>query len=299
MAKVFNDLGLGTKAARLIRKDGAFNVKRKGEPSFSTVNLYLHLVRMPWGSFILLTLTAVTIINLVFATIYFKVGVNQFNGMTTGSAWVEFEECLFFSFQTFTTVGYGFLSPKSSIVSSIAALEAVTGLMVFAIITGLLYGRFAKPTAKVLFSKNMLVTPYQDIKSLQFRVVNRRKSVIMDLHCRVLVSFKDGKSRTYRNLDLERASVVLFPLNWTVVHPITETSPLYGKTAEDLANLDTEFIVVLKGYDDTFSQDVNTIRSYRHDEMVWNARFELMYEPGEDGSTILYVNKIDSYTDVV
>ena len=116
---------------------------------------------------------------------------------------------------------------------------------------------------------------------------------------RVLVSFSEkGKTRTYKPLELERASVVLFPLNWTIVHPLTKESPLYGKSKEDLASLDTEFIIVVKGYDDTFSQEVNSIHSYRYDEVVWNAKFEVMYEPSHDGFTVLHVNKLSDYTPV-
>ncbi len=119
--------------------------------------------------------------------------------------------------------------------------------------------------------------------------------MIMDMRARLLVSFQEkGSARTYRPLELERESVVLFPLNWTIVHPITEQSPLYQKTATELAQLDAEFITVLKGYDDTFSQEIHSIHSYSHNEIEWNARFDLMYESNSDGSTTLHVDQINS-----
>ena len=291
----FNDLGLGTKAKRLVNKDGTFNVVRSGQP-FSTVNLYQSLIKMPWIHFHFMTFSILIFINGLFALSYFLIGVEYLNGITDGDNQRDFLNCLFFSLQTFTTVGYGHISPRSDLVSFLAAIEAITGLMVFAVITGLIYGRFAKPTAKILYSDNLLVSPYQDGLSYQFRVVNQRKSVIVDIHARVLVSFAEkGKLRSYKPLDLERSSIMLFPLNWTVVHPITESSPLFGITHEDLSKGDAEFIIVIKGYDDTFSQEVNSIHSYRYDEVIWNAKFEPMYEASEDGSTNLQIDKLNDY----
>jgi inward rectifier potassium channel len=118
----------------------------------------------------------------------------------------------------------------------------------------------------------------------------------MDLKARVLISYRDPGSATrqYRALELERDQVVLFPLNWTVVHPIVEHSPIFQKTAADLERLDAEFIIVLKGYDDTFSQEIHSIHSYRYNEITWNARFEVMYETLVDGSTVLHVDRLSA-----
>ncbi len=295
MNKQFNDLGLGTKVTRLVNKNGSFNVKRAGQP-LSFVNLYQWLIRMPWIPFLLLILLMVFLINCIFASVYFFIGPENFSGIVEKEAWQQYLKCLFFSLQTFTTVGYGYIAPQGLVVNFIAALEALTGLMIFAIITGLLYGRFAKPSAQFIYSKNMLVTPFQEGHSLQFRIINKRKSMIMDLRARILVSFQEkGNARTYLPLELERESVVLFPLNWTIVHPINNQSPLYGKKEKELKQLDAEFIIVLKGYDETFSQEIHSIHSYRHDEIIWNARFNLMYEPNPDGSTTLHVDQIDSF----
>ena len=205
-------------------------------------------------------------------------------------------QCFFFSFQTFTTVGYGHIAPRGNLLSLIASLEAMTGLMIFAIITGLLYGRFAKPSAKILFSDNILISPFGEGMSLQFRIVNKRKSTIMDISARVIYSYQErGKSRVYLPLELERSLVTLFPLNWTIVHPINEKSPIYGKMYEDISKVDTEFIIVLKGYDDTFSQDINSIHSYHYEEMIWGAKFDPMYDVNADNFVELDFSKLSSY----
>lgn len=292
--KAYNDLGLGSKAPRLLNADGSFNVKRKGI-GISTVNLYQYLTRMGWMPFLLIIFTILVLINVAFALVYVWIGIDHFSNLQAINPWEDFLNCLHFSFQTFTTVGYGFIAPEGHLISFIASLEAMSGWMVFAIITGLLYGRFAKPSAKILFSNNLLVSPHAEGDSLQFRVVNKRKSVIMDLHARMLLSYSGAnQTRSYVPLELERPSVVLFPLNWTIVHPITKDSPLYGKTHEELTQMDAQFIIVLKGYDDTFSQEINALHAYEPEDMIWNARFDMMYEADKDGSTILDMKKMNN-----
>lgn len=297
MAKQFNDFGLGAKVKRLVNNDGTFNTRRVGLP-VSTVNIYQDLVKMSWVKFLTLVIFSLFLINAGFACIYYWIGVEHFGGMVKGNETDNFLQSFFFSFQTFTTVGYGHIAPRGYFLSLIASLEAMTGLMVFAIITGLLYGRFSRPSAKILFSENMLISPLAEGgQALVFRIVNMRKSTIMDVSARVIYSYQEkGKGRAYFALELERSQVTLFPLNWNIVHPITEKSPLFGKTQEELFKLDGEFIVVIKGFDDTFSQDVNAVRSYRVDEIVWDAKFDLMYETIDDHTVVLDFRKLNSYT---
>ena len=298
MTNQFNDFGLGSKVRRLVNRNGTFNVKRVGLP-ISTVNIYQDLIKMSWTKFLFLVTLSLFIINAGFALIYYFIGVDHFAGMISGDELDNFLQSFFFSFQTFTTVGYGHIAPRGYFLSLIASLEAMTGLMIFAIITGLLYGRFSRPNAKILFSHNMLVTPTDSSKNLTFRIVNVRKSTIMDLSARVIYSYQEkGKPRSYFGLDLERNQVTLFPLNWTLVHPINEKSPLYGKSPEEINTLDGEFIVVIKGYDDTFSQEVNAIHSYRVHELVWGAKFDLMYENQDDHLVVLDFNKLNQYSRV-
>lgn len=299
MALQFNDFGLGGKVKRLVNNDGTFNTKRIGLP-ISTVNIYQDLVKMSWPKFLGLTTLISILINVGFACVYYLIGVDHFAGMLEGDELDNFLQSFFFSFQTFTTVGYGHIAPRGYFLSLIASLEAMTGLMVFAIITGLLYGRFSKPSAKILFSNNMLISPtMENGKSLVFRIVNMRKSNIMDVSARLMYSYQEkGKGRSYFALELERSQVTLFPLNWNIVHPINEKSPLFGKTSEELFKHDGEFIVVIKGFDDTFSQEVHAVRSYRVDEIVWNAKFDLMYETDDDHTVVLDFGKLNDYSKV-
>ena len=299
MAAQFNDFGLGGKVKRLINHKGDFNVKRVGLP-VSTVNIYQDLIKMSWTKFLILVPLALFFVNGAFALVYYFIGVENFIGMVPGSRLDHFLQSFFFSFQTFTTVGYGHIAPRGYVLSLVAAIEAMTGLMMFAIITGLLYGRFSKPTARILFSDNMLVSPSDtEGNNLIFRIANKRKSNIVNVSARLIYSYQEqGKGRKYFSLELERNQVTLFPLNWNIVHPINAESPLYGKTQEDLNKLDGEIIVLIKGYDDTFSHEVHAITSYHVEEIIWGARFDLMYETQDDHTVLLDFRKLNDYTKV-
>jgi inward rectifier potassium channel len=176
-------------------------------------------------------------------------------------------------------------------------VEAATGLMVFAIATGLLYGRFSRPSARIVYSKNALIAPYQEGTSLQFRVTNARRNVLMNMEAHVLlmtVENRDGElRRSFVDLPLERRSVYFFALTWTIVHPIDSDSPLFGKTREDLAKQSAELLILIQGFDDTFSQVVHSRYSYRHDEVVWGAKFVPAFKVDPKGDMVVEVNRID------
>src|SRR5262249_29544799 len=150
--------------------------------------------------------------------------------------------------------------------------------------TGILFARFSRPTAKILFSRNAIIAPYRENIAFEFRIANERKNQIIELEAKVLFTrFEpiDGSStRRYYSLALERSKVAFFPLTWTIVHPITPTSPLYGLTDQDLRETRAEFLILLTGIDETFSQTVHSRSSYRADEVIWNARFTDVFEHG-------------------
>lgn len=284
---------------RSIERDGSFNVHRKGV-RFRNVNLYLILIEMSWPWFIALTVAVYAVVNSVFACVYLLLGIEHIQGALTKSPLSAFESAFFFSAHTLTTVGYGNMFPDNTWTNVIAVTEAFVGLMGFAVATGLLYGRFSRPSARIVFSDSIIVAPYQDITSLQFRIANQRTNVLMDLEAKVLMMTVESTGsefkRSYKDLKLERPNVYFFPLTWTIVHPIDSSSPLFGKSPQDLANLQAEILILVKGFDDTFSQTVNARYSYRYDEIVWGARFMQAFYVDEHGDMVLELDRINDLT---
>jgi inward rectifier potassium channel len=195
-----------------------------------------------------------------------------------------------------STVGYGTIAPKSLESNIVASVESIVGVLGFAVATGLLFGRVSRPSAKIGFSEKILVTPYQDIQSLQFRVVNRRRNDLMEIQARVLLMTVEENgglpTRQYRQLKLEREQVLFMPLTWTVVHPIDGESPMFGLNAADLERMQAEVMILLKAYDDTFSQTVLARFSYRYDEIAWNQHFAPAFSVDTGGDMVLELQKV-------
>jgi inward rectifier potassium channel len=284
---------------RVINKDGRFNVRRTGQ-SWRDWHPYLFMISLSWPLFFLLVMAAFLVINFVFALAYSAVGVEYLKNAEGSNAAASFLNTFFFSAHTLTTVGYGNIWPVGTAANLVAVLESLVGVLGFAIATGLMFGRFSRPSARFGFSTSMLVAPYMTGTSLQFRLVNRRRNNIIDLEARVLLMFveaNDGKpQRRYMPLTLERPSLLFFPLTWTVVHPITEGSPLLGKTRQDLEQLQAEVLIMMKGHDESFGQSVHARYSYRYDEIVWGARFATAFEVEADGDLRIEVDKVSLTT---
>jgi inward rectifier potassium channel len=284
---------------RVINQDGSFNVLRRGT-NWRDVNPYLHLVSVSWSLFFTWVLLGYVVVNMIFATIYFALGPNALmENHPAPNAGARFLECVFFSSQTLTTVGFGALAPASPSANIIAAFEALVGLLGFAVATGLLFGRVSRPSARIGFSKHALIAPYQDGVSFQFRLVNRRANSLIEPSATLMLMTVDRSDRSarreYKVLKLERPNVMLFPLTWTVVHPIDSESPLYGKTAADLEALQAEFMVMVKAYDETFSQTVHQRFSYRYTEIIWGGRFVPAFGIDDKGDLHLHVNKVGDH----
>ncbi|MGO8815790.1 MAG: ion channel [Terriglobia bacterium] len=280
---------------RIINPSGQFNVRRRGT-TWRDIHPYLFMINASWPVFAALIFGAFVIGNVAFALIYMKIGVEHLQGADTATLLDRFMSAFFFSAQTFTTVGYGRISPDGVLTSLVASLQALLGLMALAIGTGLLFGRFSRPAARLEFSRQMVVAPYQSGTALQFRVANRRSNNLMEVEARLMVttveSSDQGLLRKYKYLKLERQAVQFLPLSWTIVHPIDQDSPLWGKKPEDLANHQAEFLITIKAFDDTFFQTVHVRYSYRHDEVVWGARFVPAFEPDAEGEMVLDLGKL-------
>jgi len=295
----FSDLGFGTKITkageRLINKDGSFNIIRKGKMSWTPYQL---LLGMSTTNFALFSLTFFILVNSIFAGLFIWVGIEQLNGVPRGNFINDFLYAFFFSIQTFTTVGYGGINPVGISANFVASLCASCGLIVFALITGLFFARFSKPRSHITFSKKAILTTYKEgIQAFQFRIVNTRSHKIIDLEAKVvytwLETLKGETKRNYANLSLERRKVFLFPLNWTIVHPIRDNSPLFQKTLKDIAEVHGEFLVMLKGYDESYNQLIHTNTSYISKDMETGKKFHPMYTSFESSPTILHLDCID------
>jgi inward rectifier potassium channel len=296
-----DDLGFGSqpvmKNQPLVNKDGSPNVRRVGLPFFNTANNYHTLITMSWTKFWLLVLSGYAILNLVFAFIYMAFGTGSLDGGADNAALSHFWAAFFFSAQTISTVGYGHISPRGMAANSVAALESMMGLLTFALATGLLYGRFSRPSAQIAYSKNMIIAPYLEHgKGLMFRLANMRRNMLIDLEIEIIFSFNeviDGKPiRRFYPLDVERRKVSLLTMNWTVVHPLDENSPLHDMTKDDLEKSEAGFAILLRAFDDTFSQTVHSRTSYQAHEIIWGAKFKPVFDRDDDGRIVLDLSKI-------
>ncbi len=279
------DLGLGGRLsersrARLLNRDGTFNVRRNEFSPFHPFNAYHTLLALPIPRLLALMACGYVAMNLVFAVLYWLAGSEALSGAARAPL-ARFEDCLFFSVQTLATIGYGKIVPQSRLANILVAVEALVGLLGFAVLSALLFARFTRPTAKISFSRNAIIAPYAGGWALMFRLVNLRNHDLSDVHA--IVSFArwtevHGKrTRQFDQLTLERPSIIFMPLHWTVVHPIDKTSPFRGLSQTSLAESDPEIVCLITADDETFAQTVHSKTSYDKTDIVWGARFRDMY----------------------
>lgn len=292
--------GTGTQGGRFINKDGSFNVHKRGGNPLQRLSTYRALIRMSWWKFMGNVLIFYILVNFFFAFIYIIIGTDHLGGASGTTPTEKFLDAFFFSTQTLATVGYGRINPIGIAVNFVAAVESLVGLLSFALATSLLYARFSRPVAKIIFSDNMLVAPYQGGQGLMFRMANAKNNQLTDAEIQVLLSLtvneNDNKVRRFYQLKLERDKINFLALSWTVVHPLDEESPLFGYSETDLRESDAEFMIPVKGFDDTYEQTVHTRHSYKYYEVVWNARFMSMYRRSENSEfTVLELDKIGVY----
>ena len=288
---------------RFVNKDGRPNIEKRGVSFIERMSWYHTLLQMPRWKFLLLLLSFYAGLNLIFATIYYAIGIENLEGIIADNALEEFGEAYFFSAQTFTTVGYGRISPHGFAASSIAAVEALVGLLSFAIATGLFYGRFSKPKAYMRFSENAVIAPFKDGIALMMRVATFKNNNLSDVEAKVsagLMIEENGKmSNKFFQMELEYSKLNTLSLSWTIVHPINEESPFYKFTAADFENTNGEIIVYLKAFDDMFSNTVVDRTSYTLKEIIMGAKFVPMYHRDEENKrTVLDLEKINTFNKV-
>ncbi len=284
--------------SRTIADDGSFNVRRVGV-RFQDAGYFLYFMNLRWPAFLVqMPLIYIGIIS-IFAALYLAAGIEHLQGAPAATTLEAVSSAFFFSVQTFTTVGYGHISPASLLASTIAAAEAMCGILSLAVATGLIYARFSRPTAHLAFSQNAIIAPFQGGKALMFRVANRRPNVLKEVNATLLMMTVDPVDgvlkRRYAQLSLERDNVYFLPLAWTVVHPIDEKSPIWGHTAAQLDAEQTEFLVLIKAFDDTFSQTVHAQVGYTAADLVWDVRFTPAFAVNPQGEFVLDLARLNDY----
>ncbi len=286
------DLGFGKVVSseshrRLLNRDGTFNVRRRGLGFFETLSVYHFLLEISWPRFLGLATLWYILANAVFAALYMSLGSGALTGLTATAGPDLFGEAFFFSVHTLATIGYGNVTPATWQADIVVTLESLIGLLTFGLAAGIMFARFARPNARIIFSDKAVVAPYRDTTGFEFRIINSRHNQIIELAARVILARrrKDG-GRSYEELALERQKVAMFPLAWTLVHPIDESSPLQGLTAKDLERCEAEFLVLLTGFDETFAQTVHARSSYRAHEVVFGARFADMFDQETDDGVL-------------
>lgn len=307
-SKQNNDTGFATNTSetggRFINRDGSFNLVKEGMPFHKRFSIFHDMLNLPVWKFILIIFLFFIAINVAFTITYYLIGYEQLDGLIATSRWKIFREIFYFSTQTFTTVGYGHVSPVGDAANIVAGIEALTGFLSLAIATGLIYGRFSKPKSYLIFSDHALVSPYRGGKAIMFRfAAYKDKHALTDLEIRVnaglLLVEDDRADYKYFNLTLERDRVENMPMSWTVVHPIDENSPFYGFTEEDMKNADTEIYVLLRGFDDVYSNTVQQRTSYTFREIIFDRKFVPMFRESDDGkTTILELHKLHMHKSI-
>lgn len=302
------DFGFGAVAStesrhRLLNKNGTFNVRRVGLGWLESQSLYHTLLQMTWLRFLGLAALTYFSLNVIFAAAFLLCGAGALVGASANDMGGSWWRAFFFSIETFATIGYGDISPIGLAAHLVMVVESLVALMSQALITGFLFARFARPRASIRFSSSMVVAPYRGGRGLMFRIANVREDQLIDLEARVNCSWIEegarGIGRRFTELALERSRVMFFPLAWTIVHPITEQSPLWSLTDADLRTKDFEFLVIVSGLDETFAQQVHARSSYKPSEIAWGARFTNIFNPPDErGDLSVDVGRIDDVSSV-
>ncbi len=288
---------------RFINKDGRPNIEKTGIGYFEKISWYHVLLDMSRFKFISTIVLFYVVINILFASIYFFLGAEEFGVPANSSNLKIFAEAFFFSSQAFTVGGYGRVEAGNLLINAFCAFESFLGLLSLAVVTGLLYGRFSRPKAYIKFSKNALLAPFRNGKALMLRFAPYKNTILTDAQAKLslgLVIEENGKKvNKFYDLELEYDLINSLTLSWTIVHPINESSPFYNFTEQDYKDSKGEVIVYVKAFDDMFSNTVVSKTSYTFSEIIIGAKFLPMYfKSPHKNKTILNLDKLNSYEEI-
>jgi inward rectifier potassium channel len=287
-------------SGRYFHKSGTPNVRKVGIGRLESISWFHSLINMSTKTFLALIFAGFVGINVIFTFIYLIIGINHLSGIRYGSAFQNFMEVFFFSTQTFTTVGYGRISPMGILTSGVSTFEAFIGLLSFALATGLFFARFSKPDMFLRYSKKALISKYKNHEALMFRIASFKNNLLTDVEVKLTLAIRDfenGQSvNRFYPLELTISKINSLVLSWTIVHVLDEDSPLYGFESKDFEETPFEILVFIKAFDESYSNQVISRHSYVNTEMIHGAKYKMMYRSSEDGSsTILDFDLIDSY----
>jgi inward rectifier potassium channel len=251
-------------------------------------DLYYETLSMSWIRFLLTIAVAYFAINLVFGAIYFSNGRQGLTGNHPEDDLSFFLNCFFFSIQTFSTIGYGTIAPHSFVVNLVVSFQALFGMLSIGLTSGLFFSRFTRPSAKIFFSDQILITSHLGKRSLVFRLANSRINTIVNAEVKVTYSHEtispEGTSmRLLKDLTLVRSSNAIFYLNWVVTHVIDEASPFYNMKHGDLENAAAELLVSFYGTDQTFAQPIHTGKIYTTNQIIYDRNFvDMLIRRGDE-----------------
>ncbi len=297
------DLGFGSVVSsqsrvRLMNRDGSFNVQRGGRLAAIIGNPYHSLLTVGWPEFLGVLAVVYLLANLAFALLFLACGPGALGETDTAFASGSFLQAFFFSVETFATIGYGAIVPETVRANFLVLLESFVSLISIALATGLIFARFSRPIPRIRFSARALIAPYMGRTGFMFRIANARRNEIVGIEATVIlarfVTNNGVRARTFTELALERKRVIFFSLSWTVVHPIDESSPMWGLTAEEMVDSEAEFLILLSGTDETFFQTVSARGSYTAGELLWGHKFSNIFlPPAPDGVVRIDLGLLD------
>ncbi len=295
------DLGFGRVVANAVR--GRF-LSRTGVPTSRKYGLgaqraerfYLLALNARWPQFLVWLVGTVLLVNGVFALAYRALGPSALSGTAALGLADPFLRAFAFSVGVFTTTGTDGVHAVGATAHWLVIAESIFGVLYFVGASGLVIARLTRPRMRLRFSESAIVAPYEGGRGLMFRMVNERPGELSDVRVRVtLVWFEyfDGvRERNFHDLELERDSVELFTLHWTVVHPITATSPLCGITPEALAAAEAELVISVSAHEETFSTRVRTRTSYLWEDLRWDVRFASIFTSAPDDVIAIDVERL-------
>ncbi len=272
------------RASRMIVRGRGARIRRVGMSDHPMRDIYHLALTISWARFLLVFLVLYLLVNLAFAGLYVA-DLGDISGARPGN----FADAFFFSVQTLATIGYGGMTPADLYANILVTLESIVGITLVALATGLMFARFSRPTARVMFSEVAVIGPRDGVPTLMLRMANQRRNQILQANV-VLSLLRDEMTeegevmRRFHDLKVQRASTPVFALSFTVMHEITPESPLYGETAQSLAAEDAELVISVTGIDETMSQTVHARHSWGANEIRFGHRFVDILGWLEDGS---------------